>query len=126
MSVPALFFLTNSFTTAASSGLFFAKGPGDVALAGHGGILVNRDVVKDLVPERGLVAVHHDQGDEAGIEHLEQVFIFQVLVCRHNLDRAFTFAFKAFVEFSKALVIAARFSDMDLFSGKVVEAGDFR
>ena len=38
---------------------------------------MNFDIVEDLLPELRLMAVHNDHGNQAGVDHLQQILIFE-------------------------------------------------
>src|SRR4029079_7144208 len=86
----------------------FAYRRPDVAAASNRDVRMYGEPRKNLFPEIGLVLVNDDERDETGVEHLEQILVFQCLgglldfhwrlLCRHEL----------LVEGDDALVVARR------------------
>jgi hypothetical protein len=52
---------------------------------------------EDLLPEAGLVLVHDDEGQQARIDHLHQIFILQHLRGRLDVDEGSPAALRAWL-----------------------------
>ena len=70
--------------------------------------------------------VDHDDGDETGVHHLEQVLVLEQLVGEGQLRRRASRQTEAIVQADEALVVAARLPDDDLFAAQVVDGLELR
>ena len=61
----------------AELGILLAKGDGQAATGAHGDVLVNGDAGEHLAPELGQVVVYDRDRREAGVDHLEDVVVFE-------------------------------------------------
>ena len=80
--------------------------PTDITFVAQNNVLMNLNPGEDLFPEQGLVAVDHDQWDQARAEHLYQILIFQRFGRRFDGDGGQRLLRKACVERDQARVIA--------------------
>ena len=58
-------------------GVLLAKRDRQPAAGAHGDVLVNRDAGEHLAPELGQVIVYNRDRNEAGIDHLEHIVVFE-------------------------------------------------
>ena len=57
-----------------------AKGPGNITAGSHGNVLMHLNVIENLLPKQRLVAVHDDHGNQTGIDHLQQILVFEYFI----------------------------------------------
>ncbi|MNP38251.1 hypothetical protein D3C76_1317520 [compost metagenome] len=67
--------------------------------------------------------VHDDERNHPGVQHLDQVLVFQSLWCFLEDDRRFALAGETLVEGHQALVITGGFANEDYLSRQFVHAG---
>ena len=101
-------------------GAVLAQRPGDVGAGAQGDVLADVDCIEHLRPERRLVGVHQHGGDEAGLHHLQQPFVLDVLVRGQDLHRRLALGLQPLVQGGQALVVAAGGAHVDPLSGKVL------
>ena len=76
---------------------------------------------KHLFPEKRLMAIHYDQGNQAGIEHFEKILIFERLwrfLQNNRRQRRFS---EAGVKSLQTFVIAGGAADKHGFTGKLLQ-----
>ena len=100
--------------------------PRDLATSANRDVVVHDDLRKDLLPELRDGVVDDDERNQTGIEHLDQVLIFQCLGSLLEHNEWLLRCRQLLVECNEALVIARGFAHEHFFAGKVVHAGDFR
>ena len=69
------------------------------------GLFVDLDGGKNLLPEASLVLIHDDEGQQAGIDHLHQILIFQGFRGRLYVDEGLTRGFAGLVIGDEALEV---------------------
>ena len=74
----------NALSSAASFGLFLRIATARFPPVRSGQSAVNGQIGEDLLPVVGEIAVDDRGGDQTGIDHFEQVVVFQAL--RSDLD----------------------------------------
>ena len=67
--------------------------------------MVDFDLVIDVFPQIGDVIVHDGGRDEAGVDHLEDVLVLELLVGDDNVHRPLAFGGERGVEPPEAVVI---------------------
>ena len=58
-------------------GTVLAHGPGNATTLAENDVVAHPDVLEHVFPEFGLVVVHNRPGQQAGVDHLDQVIVFQ-------------------------------------------------
>ena len=107
-------------------GIVLAKGDGQAAAGAHGDVFVNRDAGEHLAPELGQVVVHDRDRGEAGIDHLEDVVVFEHLGSLVDDHRGLATCFQLVVQLGEGVVICAGFSDEHVLASQIVDRGDRR
>ena len=87
---------------------------------------MQRQLREHLLPELRQVIVHDRGLDQAGIDHLEDVIVLEVLGRRLDDGQRLAGGLQAAVEGDQAVVIAAGGADEDLSAGQVVSGVDGR
>ncbi len=82
-------------------------------------LLMDADGGEDLLPEPGLVLVHDDEGQQAGIDHLHQIFIFQRLRGGLDVDKRFSRRLVGLVVGREALEVAGGGAHVDPLAGQI-------
>ena len=82
--------------------------------------------LEDLGPDLELVVVDDGDAEEAGVQHLEQVFVFEVLWRRTQDDRCLACLLEPGVELLEVLPVARRLPDEDFLARKIVDRGELR
>ena len=103
-----------------------ADGEGDPAFLAHDDVLADLDLRQHLGPQLGLVVIDHHERDQAGIEHVEQVLVLEVLVGLDQPQRGALLRREAAAESLEACPVAARVAYPDLLTGQVLDGGEFR
>ena len=69
-----------------------ADRPGDLATLVHGEVGSERDVLEDLRPELGLMAVDDHRRDHADFDELDQVVVLEVLIRLDDRNQRLSFS----------------------------------
>jgi len=67
---------------------------------------VDCDLGKDLLPEVGSVIIHDEDGNEPGVEHLDEIFVLERIRRLLEPDGQLLFSGKALIQLEEVLVIA--------------------
>src|SRR5262245_60589357 len=104
----------------------FANCPGDVALLAQFDIRMQNDFWKDLLPEACNVFIDYYDLNEPGIQHFDDVFVFQILRGQFENNLLLPFLLKTFIQILKAMEVTAGFTDIDLLSSEIINGIDCR
>ncbi len=99
--------------------------PTQLPSAGDGEIVAGDDVRQHPRPESSQIVVGNCDLDQTGIDHLQEVLGFEILAGGDDLDLLETAFTKRRIELFEALPVAARFTDNDSLTRKVIDAGEF-
>ena len=103
-----------------------ADRPGDLTVVGDNDVVAHLEVGENLRPDVRLVFVDHRPGQQAGIDHLQNVFVLEVLIHVLQHDRRATGLFEAGTDRRQMLVVAARSTHVQFLPAQIVDAGDRR
>ena len=80
------------------------------------------DVGEHLAPELGQIVVHDGDRGQAGVDHLEDVVVFEHAGGLVDDHRRLALRLQLAVQAGEALVIDAPFADEHLLAGQIVHA----
>jgi hypothetical protein len=107
-------------------GCALADRPCDVGTGPQSDVGVNGETREDLLPELRHQAIDHQDLDQTGVRHFEQVFVLELAGREAEHGFGLVLAPEALVERGEALVHAAALTHEDLLPGEIVELGDRR
>ena len=107
-------------------GIVLAKGDGQAAAGAHGDVFVNRDAGEHLAPELGQVVVHDRDRGDAGVDHLEDIVVFEHVGSFVDDHDGLAACFQLRVQLDDAVVIGARRPDEHRLAGQIVDRGNRR
>ena len=116
----------NALSSAARSGLPLRMGTARLAPVRR--VTVSWTVMfgEHLLPERRQVVVDDDRRDEAGVDHLEQVVVFEVPWGFLDGDRRLALRLQPLVQRDEARVEVAVLARVDVLSGQIVDRANRR